>query len=403
MPEAALRVALLTHSLNPRGGVIHVLELGRALAGLGHRVTIVAPASPGQQPFRESPCELSIAPLAAAGGGLHDSVCARIEALRTHLETLLAACRFDVLHAHDGIGANALADLRARGLVPGYLRTVHHVDRFADPRVQQLEERSIRHASGVLCVSELWRTRLRAEFGIAAARVTNGVDLVRFAPERSPHDARLAARLGLHARPVVLSVGGIEARKNSAALLQAFVLLRNRLPQAQLVIAGGASLLDHGGEERRFAATAAAAGLTIGPGADIVPTGVLADADMPSLYRIADVLAMPSLIEGFGLAALEARACGVPAVVSAIEPFTEHFGERDVHWCDPRRPDSIAQALLAAAADTARERPEVCLRFDWQASARRHVELYREFVDRSNPLAQETNDARDALPAALAG
>lgn len=399
MPEpAALRIALLTHSVNPRGGVIHVLELGRALAALGHGVTIVAPAARGQRLFRESPCELALVPVPPAGASLFDTVQTRIAAMREHVDAAGRRARFDVLHAHDGIGANALADLQERGRIAGYLRTVHHVDRFADPRVQALEERSIRRASGVLCVSELWRERLQAEHGIAAARVDNGVDLARFAPEPAPRDRQVAERLGLRARPVVLTVGGIEARKNTRALLQAFIALRRRLPQAQLVIAGGASLLDHDAEARRFAEEAAAAGLAIGAGCAIVPTGVLADDDMPSLYRLADALAMPSLLEGFGLAALEARACGTPAVVSAAPPFTEHFGAADVHWCDPHSPASIAQALLAAVADRRRERPALCRRFDWHASAQRHAALYREFAGPT-----ENPDARDELPAALAG
>jgi glycosyltransferase-like protein len=316
--------------------------------------------------------------------------------MRSTLASRPELADFDVLHAHDGIGANALADLRECGLIRGYLRTVHHVDRFADPRVQALEARSIRAASGVLCVSEVWQQRLRDEFGISAARVTNGVDLARFVPERSSRDQQLAQRLGLRAHPVVLTVGGIEARKNTRALLQAFISLRRRLPSAQLVIAGGASLLDHDAETRRFADEAAAADLRIGVGQPIVPAGVLTDDEMPALYRLADVLAMPSLLEGFGLAALEARACGTPAVVSERPPFTEHFGAGDVHWCDPQGVESIAQALLRAVAQRERQRPAVCARFGWPASAARHVDLYRAFQE-------EKGDARDALPAALAG
>src|SRR4051794_1431090 len=102
MPEAAssaapLRVALLTHSLNPRGGVVHVLELGRALVSLGHRVTIVAPARRGERMFRATPCDVSLAPVdapvdaagGAAVGGLHESVRTRIAAMRMHLQALV--------------------------------------------------------------------------------------------------------------------------------------------------------------------------------------------------------------------------------------------------------------------------------------------------------------------------
>jgi len=374
-----MNIALLAHSVNPRGGVAHVLELGRALLMRGHAVTLLAPAAPGQRFFRDTPCRVELADVPPPGTDLAGTVQQRIAALRTRLESLLQRERFDVLHAHDGIGANALADLARQGTIAGYLRTVHHVDRFADARVQAWEERSIRSAARVLCVSALWRQRLQDEHGIDAMQVPNGVDLARFTPQAELRDALVAQRLGIGAgRPVVLAVGGIEARKNTRRLLHALLRLRRRLPQAQLVIAGGASLLDHRAEAERFVAEAAAAGLRIGRGQAVVVTGTVPDDDMPALYRSADVLAMPSLLEGFGLAPLEALACGTPAAVSRIAPFTEHFADGDVMWADPLDSDSIADALQRAVArGRHHEAPPVCRRFAWSASAERHEALYR--------------------------
>jgi len=373
MPEP-LKIALLTHSVNPRGGVVHVLELGRALQARGHAVTVIAPASRGQRFFRDTPCRVELAELPPSRGDLAETVRQRIVAMRHHLGALLQRERFDVFHAHDGIGANALADLQR-----SYLRTVHHVDRFADARVQAWEERSIRDAAQVLCVSALWCERLHAETGIVAAQVPNGVDLDRFSPHAAPDDSWVARAHGIGSgHPVVLTVGGIEARKNTRRLLQALVLLRQRQPRAQLVVAGGASLLDHGGEASAFRAEAAAAGLQIGPHEAIVVTGPLPDSHMPALYRSADVLAMPSLLEGFGLAALEALASGTPAVVSQRAPFTEHFADDEVLWADPLQPASIADALQRAVARGRHVKvPAVCRRFSWAASAARHETLYR--------------------------
>ena len=374
----ALKIALLTHSINPRGGVVHVVELGRALQARGHAVTLIAPAASGQRLFRQTPCRVELADAPPAGADLAETVRHRITAMRSRLATLLARESFDVFHTHDGIGGNALADLVEQGAVAGYLRTVHHVDRFSDARVQAWEDRSIRCATQVLCVSAFWCKCLRRESGIDAQQVPNGVDLERFTPLADAGDAAVLNRLGVAAgRPVVLSVGGIEARKNTRRLLQAFVILRRRHPDAQLVVAGGASLLDHGAEGTAFRTEAAAAGLAIGPAATIVITGPVADADMASLYRGADVLAMPSLLEGFGLAALEALASGTPAVVSDTAPFTEHF-DGEVEWADPMQPASIAEALHhALSRGRHHDVPAVCRRFSWAASAARHEALYR--------------------------
>ena len=65
MPEdASLRIALLTHSVNPRGGVVHTLELANALHAAGHAVTVFAPAAPGQRLFRDPACRVSLVPVA---------------------------------------------------------------------------------------------------------------------------------------------------------------------------------------------------------------------------------------------------------------------------------------------------------------------------------------------------
>ncbi len=395
-----MRIGLLTHSVLPRGGVVHVLELGRALHDRGHEVTIFAPATPGQTLFRATPCRVSLAPCEARGGDFAAQVRARIDALRSHLARLADLDRFDVLHTHDGIGGNALADLAEAGRIPGYLRTVHHVDRFPDVQVQAWEERSIRAATRVLCVSAVWQQRLLTVHGIEARQVANGVDLERYTPLPDAQDAALEAAMQLGPRGArILAVGGIEARKNTRRLLAAFITLRQSRPEARLIVAGGASLLPHDAEAQAFREAAAAAGLAIGPGEAIVPTGPVPDDWMPALYRAADVVAMPSLVEGFGLAALEGLACGRPAVVSAIAPFTEHFGEHDVAWADPLQPSSIATALeRALQRGRHTEPPAVCRRHAWPASAARHEAIYRDFID-----SRDDTHARDALPAALAG
>ena len=64
-------------------------------------------------------------------------------------------------------------------------------------------------------------------------------------PHADGSEVELRQRLGLGAGPVFLCVGGIEARKNTTRILQAFAEIHRARPDAQLVIAGGASLLDH--------------------------------------------------------------------------------------------------------------------------------------------------------------
>ncbi len=390
MNTGALRIGLLTHSVNPRGGVVHTLELASALSAQGHDVTVFAPATNGETLFRTPPCRVVYAPVIGSQAGTVALVDARIRALkRSVLEHGTSA--FDVLHAEDSISGNALAELKEEGAIHGFVRTVHHLDHFDDPRLAAWQERAYRDADQVLCVSDTWTREMLSRYGIAAVTVPNGVDATRFTSPRLPTDEAIRQRLGLGAGPLILAVGGVEARKNTLALLDAFAAVRKVFADAQLVVAGGASLLDHDSYTRRFIQRAAELGLSIGPQESIVVTGPLDDAAMPALFRSADVLAMVSVREGFGLVVLEALACGTPVVASASAPFTEYLDSDTCCWATPTATDSIAEALQHVlngehATDFTHAVPALLARFSWAASARRHVDVYRAWLAQQ-PLA----------------
>jgi glycosyltransferase-like protein len=381
--HSALRIALLTHSVNPRGGVVHTLELASALTSLGHDVTVFAPAAPGETLFRLPPCRVVYAPITISQANIVEMVEARIDAFH-HALIAEDAASFDVLHAQDSISGNALAELKAQGRIPGFVRTVHHLDHFDNPRLTAWQLRAFQDAAQVLCVSDSWTCEMKARWGIDAITVPNGVDLKRFSSLADERDSSVRQRLGIGAGPIVLSVGGIEARKNTLALLEAFISVRDVRPDAQLVIAGGASLLDHDAYTRGLLRRASELGLSIGPEESVVVTGPLEDAAMPALFRIADVLSMVSLREGFGLVVLEALASGTPVVASAIAPFTEYLDGATCCWADPTDIDSIASALVRAldanSLDFCHAVPALLTSFSWDASAQRHVDAYRHFV-----------------------
>ncbi|MGF6642183.1 MSMEG_0565 family glycosyltransferase [Paraburkholderia sp. GAS82] len=390
MNTGTLRIGLLTHSVNPRGGVVHTLELASALSAQGHDVTVFAPATNGEMLFRTPPCRVVYAPVIGSQAGTVALVDARIRALkRSVLEHGTNA--FDVLHAEDSISGNALAELREEGAIRGFVRTVHHLDHFDDPRLAAWQERAYRDADQVLCVSDTWTREMLSRYGITAVTVPNGVDPTRFTSYTSSADEVMQQQLGLGAGPLILAVGGVEARKNTLALLHAFAAVRAVFAEAQLVVAGGASLLDHDAYTRRFIQRAAELGLSIGPQESIVVTGPLEDAAMPALFRSADVLAMVSIREGFGLVVLEALACGTPVVASAIAPFTEYLDSATCCWATPTDTNSIGAALLHVlngehATDFTHAVPALLARFSWAASARRHVDVYRAWLARQ-PLA----------------
>ena len=378
--QDALRIAMLTHSVNPRGGVVHAVELGDALHRLGHAVTLHAPDPQQRGLFRKTQCGFVAVPGTVPDAGLANLVRQRIADYVSWFERPDTPA-YDVYHAQDTISANALATLVERGVIPGFVRTVHHLDAFDNPLFTEWQTRGFERADRVLCVSRLWRDNLMTQYGIAAEVVSNGVDIARYQPLPSDRDAVLRRRLGLGNGPVFLAVGGIEPRKNTLGILQAFIRVLRAYPQAQLVIAGGVSLLDHGDYRRQFDRTASDAAIAIGPGRQMIILDQVDDEDMPALFRCADALAFPSLKEGFGLVVLEAMASGTPAVVSRIAPFTEYLKGNSCAWVDPEDPGSIAAGLAhacdpIAAASLRAAGHEICNRFSWSHAAASHVAVY---------------------------
>ncbi len=381
-----LRIAILAHSTNPRGSVVHALELGDALCRLGHDATVHAPDASGGGFFRHTRCATVNLAASPAGRNVTAMVETRVADFVRHFETA-GRRNFDVWHAQDGISGNALATLKERGLIAGFARTVHHVDTFADPRLSALQARAIVSADRLFAVSGLWRDRLAREFGRIAYLVGNGVDTERFSQAADTNDADLRLFLNVPTGVrVFLAIGGIEKRKNTIGILNAFRIVHAGHPAFCLVIAGGASLLDHDAYQAEFAAALAASGL---PEGVVIRAGALPQALMPALYRAADALVFPSIVEGFGLVVLEAMASGVPVVTSRIAPFTEYLGDGDVLWCDPDNPASIAAAMTSALETSVRDAViarglALAARHHWTTTAHAHIPAYEALSEIAN-------------------
>jgi glycosyltransferase involved in cell wall biosynthesis len=106
---------------------------------------------------------------------------------------------------------------------------------------------------------------------------------------------------------------------------------------------------------------------------------------LPSLYRLADVVVLPSLMEGFGLPALEAMACGTPVVAACNSSYPEVLGEAGM-LVDPIQIDQIAGALQIVLGDPNlyhRLRSAGLRRaafFTWERSANQMIALYEKLL-----------------------
>ena len=288
---------------------------------------------------------------------------------------------------------SALLALRAEGVVPAVVRTIHHVDDFRDPVLVECQRASIEDVDHRVCVSAHWAEAIARDHGVSARVIPNGVGGERFAA--CPLDrAAAGAELGWGARPTVLAVGGIEPRKGSRALLEAFATARDTLgADALLAVAGGETLFDYADYREGWERDAGRLGLRVHrgarppAGADVAVLGPIADPGMPALFRAADVLAFPSEREGFGLVVLEAQAAGLPAVVSDLPVLREILRDgRDCRMVPVDDPAALAAALAEVMGDGAlRERlvaggRTTAARFTWEAAAAAHERVYEEIA-----------------------
>lgn len=363
-----MRVALLTYSTKPRGGVVHTLALAEALVDLGVDVTVWTLGRGGDDGFFrpvDPRVHLEVVPLPQLEGEV-ETVGARIvRSIRVLGEAFAdhgGAPAYDVVHAQDCISANA---------VPGCVRTVHHLDTFTTPELAACHERALVRPYAHVCVSEAVAAEVRTGWGLDPVVIPNGVDARRFADAAAdPAAARpWRERFGRY----VLAVGGIEPRKGTLDLLEAYALARRALPDLRLVVAGGETLFDYRDYRAAFDARAAELGV------EVHVLGPVDHAALPGLVAGCAAFGFVSTKEGFGLAALEALAAGAPVVARPLPVLREVLGEHVRYGDDPAE---MAAALVRAVEDGPLPGgAALAHRHTWAAAARRHLDLYTRLMD----------------------
>ncbi|MGD1899713.1 MAG: MSMEG_0565 family glycosyltransferase [Phormidesmis sp.] len=373
--DKSLKIALLTYATKPRGSVIHTLELANALYEQGHHPHVFALDKDGRGFHRLADFETIAVPAGPCSGDIDQLIKQRIDEFVCYFQQHFPL--YDIYHAQDCLSANALAILREQGCIPHFVRTVHHIESFRSPYLQDCQQRSIYLPDRCCCVSQLWQQVLAVDYGINAHRVMNGVS-ERFSAEEDGLEEGLKGELNIRGYPVYLTVGGIEPRKNSIRLLEAFAQVKVQQPEAQLVIAGGATLFDYQDYRDRFMQVLRSLGLEN----DLILPGVIADKHMPALYRLADGFVFPSVKEGWGLVVLEAIASGLPVVAADQPPFTEFLTEESAYLVDPMRVDAIAAAMIHMIGDDPKKGElDIVKTHSWQTSAQMHLELYEQLLE----------------------
>ena len=215
-----------------------------------------------------------------------------------------------------------------------------------------------------LCISEYSKSEVIDLSGNKrSVNISAGVssDFIRLLRSEGKSNSRFP-----HSK-TVLNVGSLDWRKNVGALVEAFAILPDFLKQeVKLVLAGDylPAQLDRiraRWNEQKL------------PSANFISLGHVSDRDLVSLYQSADLVVQPSLLEGFGLTALEAMSCGTPVIGSATGALPEIL-DPDLLF-DPTKPRQIADRITRRFLDpdlTARHVAkglERARQFSWKNSA----------------------------------
>jgi glycosyltransferase involved in cell wall biosynthesis len=242
-------------------------------------------------------------------------------------------------------------------------------------------------ADVVATVSEYSRRKLIDWFGLPAERVkvvgeaSDPIFRHLDQPNASPRLQSLG--LGGGGR-MVTYVGGFGPHKNLCRLIEAFreICVLPESGDVRLVMVGEFA------REVFYSEFAAVRDLVLNSGLDgrVIFTGYLPDEDLVVLLNRSTVLTLPSLMEGFGLPAIEAAACGCPVIATTASPLPELLGEGGL-YADPGSVEQLAAALrtvLASEQVRARMRAaglEAARRLTWDAAAGQLQSVIQEVVE----------------------
>jgi glycosyltransferase involved in cell wall biosynthesis len=385
-----MRIAMVSEHASPLaelgevdagGQNVHVAALSEALAARGHEVVVYTRRDNGKIPERvraKAGYDVVHVPAGPAKHVPKDEILPFMGEFARFLAAEWRASPPDVVHAHFWMSGFAAA-MAARGLdIPlvqtfhalGTVKRRHQNEADTSPPQRIAIERIIGKKADLIAatcddeVNELMRMGIRRT---RTAVVPCGVDPKLFHPEPvASHPLR------------IVSVGRLVPRKGFEDLITAL----KRVPEAELVIAGGppAHKLRSDREAQRLLAHAEAVGVS----ERVRLAGQVARNDMPDLLRSADVVACVPWYEPFGIVPLEAMACGLPVIASAVGGLIDTVVDGVTgKLVPPRDPKRLARELRSLLADESRrnvygtagaDRVTAC--YTWDEVARRTEHLY---------------------------
>ncbi|MFI7544251.1 glycosyltransferase family 4 protein [Actinoplanes sp. NPDC049599] len=366
-----MRIGIVSpYSFDVPGGVQnHIIDLAEALIGLGHEVSVLAPADEDAElppyvvaagravplPYNGSVARIAFGPVSTA-----------------RVRRWLARGKFDVLHVHEPLtlSLSLLAVLSARGPVVATFHTAMVRSR-ALAAAQGFLQLVVEKITARIAVSELARKVQVEHLGGGAVEIPNGVAVVKFATaEPLPGWPGEGGTLGFLGRFT-------ESRKGFDLLRTAFVTLARQRPGLRLLVAGPgdrADLYDDIPAE-------------LHPRVEFL--GLVSEADKARMLRSVDVYVAPNTGgESFGMILTEAMAAGATIAASDLDAFRRVLDGGRAGALFPTGDTAALTELLSDLLDDPERRRELSAAarvaveaFDWPSVAKRVLEVYATAIE----------------------
>jgi glycogen(starch) synthase len=298
---------------------------------------------------------------------------------------------FDLVHGHDWLVAAAGDHLAKRFGTPLAI-TIHAtefgrhqgwVDKHPQSHIHGIEHWMANRAEQLIACSAYMRDHISDIYGIEEDRIAvipNGIDPADLQPADQEEMRRLRLRFAQPQEQLVLLVGRLVYEKGFQVALEAMPRVIEELDDVRFLVAGS------GTHEQQLRAQAAALGLDE-HGSFL---GWIGDDVLHTLYRIADLVVVPSIYEPFGLVALEAMASGCPCLVADTGGLREVVPHEEVGLrFRSRDPQSLADFAIRVLSDEqlgsrlVAEAYGHVRSFDWADVAEQTLDVYERLVARA--------------------
>lgn len=342
---------------------IHTQRIARSLSHNGHCVSVLTfhPAPIGQIEV------LTIKPSLPGFGKLNYLLGS------AGIKSMLNRLQPDILHAHYMSSYGFAAGLI--GFRP-YVLSVWGTDIFAFPKTfpgaKILTRSLLNRPNLVMSTSRIMAEEARKYTKNKVIVTPFGIDCKHFSPSQiQPHDGEI----------IIGMVKALEPQYGHEYLLKAFRIVLDRLPHLNIKL----ELVGKGSLREKFRKLAKSLGIS----SNVEFTGFLPNHSLPDKYRRFTIAVFPSVVqESFGVALLEAQACGVPVVATKVGGFPEVVDDGKTGLLVPARDAAaLAQAIVDIITDSrlrhqmsVNARQFVCQNYPWESTIRIFENAYSELI-----------------------